>query len=833
VTTWKAWTGLALAVAVLLVLHPRRELRGLATGGPGVVEIVYMGPGGPVSGAMADAVREFERQSETAHAADPSRPVYRVVSGQNAARNQVADPTRFLISVAGGTPPDVIWFDRYAVAEWAARGAFVPLDPFIARDLAAGQPDTPSAERFYASCWDEAKYNGKVYGIPTSVDDRALLYNRDLLRRAGLVDAQGEARPPRDWDELKEYAVRLSEHDQDGRLTAVGFAPQFGNSWLYMLGWMAGGEFMSADGRRCQLNAPPIVEALAYMTEVYDALGGYEAVSAFQAGFQGGELDPFIQGKVAMKIDGSWQMPFLAAYGQNLDFGVAPPPLPKHELAKGRTTVSWNGGWAYAIPTTARNRDAAWEFIRFMSSDRALMIWMESEREIAEAQGRLFIPRQLPVIALNEACFRRYVEGNPLVPQNIRDGCRVLNDLLPSARYRPVTPVGQLLWNRQVIAMETALYHRLTPQQALDEGTAIVQRDLDRILNPVAGRPVRWDWFFVGYALLLVALGAGVYLWDTRLEMRRRLARLLHLGRSRGEGVVEGARGGYFRRQWASGWLCAAPWLLGFIVFGGGPMLFSLLISFCDYDILNPPSFIGLHNYRWMFTEDKLFPLSLRNTLFMVLGIPLGLVVSLAIALLLNQDIRGMAVWRTFFYLPAIVPMVAASILWIWIFNPRGGLINLVLSLLHIDGPLWLQAPEWSKPAIILMGLWGSGGGMIIWLAGLKGISRELYEAASIDGANAWQRFVNITLPQLTPYIFFNLVMGLIGTFQVFGQAFIMTEGGPANSTLFYVYHLFNNAFRYGHMGYAAAMAWVLFVIVMGVTVVQMKLSKRWVYYEA
>jgi multiple sugar transport system permease protein len=234
-----------------------------------------------------------------------------------------------------------------------------------------------------------------------------------------------------------------------------------------------------------------------------------------------------------------------------------------------------------------------------------------------------------------------------------------------------------------------------------------------------------------------------------------------------------------------------------------------------------------------MFTEDKLFPVSMRNTLFMVLGIPLGLAVSLGIALLLNLSIRAMAVWRTFFYLPAIVPMVAASILWIWMLNPSGGLINLALGLVGVEGPRWLQSPEWSKPAIILMGLWGSGGGMIIWLAGLKGISRDLYEAASIDGANAWQRFISITIPQLTPYIFFNLVMGLIGTFQVFGQAFIMTEGGPANSTLFYVYHLFNNAFRYGHMGYAAAMAWVLFVLVMGVTVVQLKLSKRWVYYEA
>jgi multiple sugar transport system permease protein len=154
-----------------------------------------------------------------------------------------------------------------------------------------------------------------------------------------------------------------------------------------------------------------------------------------------------------------------------------------------------------------------------------------------------------------------------------------------------------------------------------------------------------------------------------------------------------------------------------------------------------------------------------------------------------------------------------------------------MLAAVGIEGPRWLQAAAWSKPALILMGLWGAGGGMVIWLAGLKGIPQSLYEAAGVDGANAWQQFRHVTLPQLTPYIFFNLIMGLIGTFQVFGQAFIMTQGGPENSTLFYVYHLFNQAFRYGRMGYAAAMAWVLFVIVLVLTVVQLKLSRRWVHY--
>jgi multiple sugar transport system permease protein len=201
-------------------------------------------------------------------------------------------------------------------------------------------------------------------------------------------------------------------------------------------------------------------------------------------------------------------------------------------------------------------------------------------------------------------------------------------------------------------------------------------------------------------------------------------------------------------------------------------------------------------------------------------------------AVLLTLKIRGVSVWRTFFYLPSIVPMVAASILWVWIFNPQGGLINQVLGLVGLPEPGWLQDASWSKPSLILMGLWSAGGGMLIWIAGIKGIDRSYYEAASVDGAGALQRFRHITIPMLTPYIFFNLIMGFISTFQIFASAFIMTQGGPEDSTLFFVYHLFNNAFRYGHMGYASAMAWILFTIVMILTVIQLKLSKRWVFYE-
>jgi multiple sugar transport system permease protein len=261
-------------------------------------------------------------------------------------------------------------------------------------------------------------------------------------------------------------------------------------------------------------------------------------------------------------------------------------------------------------------------------------------------------------------------------------------------------------------------------------------------------------------------------------------------------------------------------------------MALSIALSFTRYSVLRAPRWVGLDNYLELVTEDPLFWKSLGNTMFMMIGVPLGLVVGLAIALLLNRAVRGVALYRTIYFLPSIVPAVASSILWMWIFHPTSGLMNTVLDWVGIDGPLWLQSEAWAKPAILLNGLWAAGGGMIIWLAGLRAIPAHLYEAAEIDGATAWTKFRYVTLPMLTPYVFFNLVMGTIGTLQVFTQAVVMTKGGPLDATLFYAYHLFNNAFEYFRMGYASAMAWILFVVILAITIAQLKLAPRWVYYE-
>ena len=286
------------------------------------------------------------------------------------------------------------------------------------------------------------------------------------------------------------------------------------------------------------------------------------------------------------------------------------------------------------------------------------------------------------------------------------------------------------------------------------------------------------------------------------------------------------------RRHWI-GWLFILPWFIGFLWFDVLAFLLNVLLSFTDFTVgARLPNWVGLANYQELFTGDKLIGISFKNTLYyMGFQVPLLIILAFSLALLLNAKIRGRGVFRTIFYLPSLVPAVASSIIWIFMLRTKNGLINMTLGLVGIKAVPWLSRPEWSKPALILMSLWGFGGQMVIYLAGLQGISQELYEAAEIDGANGLQKLSRITVPLMTPTIFFNLIMGIIGSFQVFTQAFIMTQGGPLRSTLFYMLHLYNSAFRYFKMGYASAMAVVLFFIILALTLFVNQTSERWVHY--
>ena len=316
-------------------------------------------------------------------------------------------------------------------------------------------------------------------------------------------------------------------------------------------------------------------------------------------------------------------------------------------------------------------------------------------------------------------------------------------------------------------------------------------------------------------------------------------------GRAGGLDVpVRGAMSPARRKEALQGLAFISPWIVGFLAFTAYPMLASLYYSLTNYNMLAPPRWVGLQNYLYAFSGrplgangDPLFWHSMERTvLWVVATVPIGIFGSLLAAVLLNRGLVGTTLYRTAFFLPSLTPIVAASLLWVWILNPQIGILNAVIEgLTGLRGPSWLASVEWALPSLAMISLWTAIGGnrMLIFLAGLQGIPQELYEAARVDGAGPLRTWWHITVPLITPALFFNLVLGVIVSFRVFAFAFVTTGGGPARSTYFYALHLYTMAFQSFDMGYGSALAWILFAIVLAITALNMKLSRRWVYYES
>ncbi len=286
-------------------------------------------------------------------------------------------------------------------------------------------------------------------------------------------------------------------------------------------------------------------------------------------------------------------------------------------------------------------------------------------------------------------------------------------------------------------------------------------------------------------------------------------------------------------RKIAIGLLFISPWIVGFAVFNLYPIGSSFYYSLTRYSPISSPRFIGLFNYEKLLFFDPLFMTSLKNTLyFVVFAVPLGNTLALSLAILLNQKVKGLALFRTIFYLPSILPLVATSIVWTWLLHPQYGIVSVIMSGLGLPIISWFSDPAWAKPALIMMSMWGTGWMMLIYLAALQDVPQELYDVASLDGASLWAKFRNVTVPMISPIILFNTIVGLIGAFQYFTEAYVITEGGPGDSTLFYSLYLFNNAFAYFKMGYASAMAWLLFLVILILTFLIFRSSAKRVYYH-
>lgn len=281
-------------------------------------------------------------------------------------------------------------------------------------------------------------------------------------------------------------------------------------------------------------------------------------------------------------------------------------------------------------------------------------------------------------------------------------------------------------------------------------------------------------------------------------------------------------------------YVCISPWIIGFVVFTAVPMFSSLYLSFTDWDSFQKPNWVGLGNYAKALTADPLFWKVLRNTFYYaIVSVPVSLLIALYLSNLLSHDFRGKRIYRTIIYLPSLVPLVAAGLIFKWLLKPEDGPVNALLGLFGIKGPAWLLDANWVIPAIILLSIWQVGGGTILLISAINGVPKELYEAAEIDGAGHYRLFWSITFPMITPILFFNLVTGIIGAFQVFDQVYILTQGGPDNASQMMVPYIYTSAFKDFHMGYASALAWILFVIIMVISAAVLRSSDAWVFYES
>ncbi len=735
------------------------------------------------------------------------------------------NPQKLMTAIVGGVPPDIVRQDRFTISDWASRSAFSALDDLIERDRS--EPRGVKPEDYYPAAWAETQYEGKTYGVPIAADNRALFWNKDLfaqkateLRAAGL----DPNRPPRTWSETLAYSRVLTEMNADGSIQRAGFIPNYGNSWLYLYAFQNNASLLSADGKRATMDDPPVVEALQFMLDGYEILGGKQNSERFESSFRGAENDPFLTGQVAMVINGDWMLGQYFRYKPRLNFGSDPAPVPDDRFARrGRFAdevdqfVTWSGGYSYAIPRGAKQRELAWKFIKLITSLEGRMLDSRGQDLLERSRGRRFIPRVSAHIAHNEWLIETYSAQDSAYDRAFRNHVA----LMPVARNRPASFVAQALWDTHVRATDSALRKEASPEKALKEGSARVQQLLDEVLE-AEKYPVIDLRLPAGIGLGVTLLGVAAWMVWLRRQPMGRLAR--------------------HESNW--GYAFVSPWILGFIVFTAGPMVASLFFSFTQYNVLTEARWVGLENYNDLFNIDrKLVLKSFANVFYLgLVGIPLGLAAGLAIALLLNTNVRGMRFYRTLFYLPAIVPGVASVILWMWILNgdPSRGLANIVwdnslAQWMGVRPPTWLGEEHWTKPSLIIMGLWGAGGGMILWLAGLKGVPQTLYEASQLDGANAWQRFWKVTIPQLSSLIFFNAVMSFIGVLQTFDNIYIITKGesnGPNDSLLVPVYHLFQNGFTYFRMGYASALAWLIFAVILVITFAQFRLAKQWVHYE-
>lgn len=737
---------------------------------------------------------------------------------------------KLLAQVAANVAPDVAMMDPANFQKFAKRGAFLPLNQFF--------DDIPGFDinAYYPEIVKPHSYRGTLYVLPRDIAPIAVIYyNKDHFREAGIPFPTNTVKPDGTWDpksnwtwdfqirpELREkdflwVARQLTKIDpQTGRNIRWGYMPAWQGILAVMFGGALGARFLDdyEEPSRVTIDDPRWVKAFRWASELSLKERIMPTSTELSSVLQTNARQLFTQGRVSMFQSGIWEVPGLrrdlwdARQGKmSFDWDIAMAPA-----YKDGTLIFPTGGSGYAILSQTKHPKEAWLLTAWMAGEPGMIAM--AEEGLAQPAIRDLALREPWIPGPN-------TQGLLQFPQN-----RIITHYaVPFVLFDPTSmywgDVSGVMWqNHGRIWDGTGTVER---ELAISQRNA--QQRLETLIREEKLPKFNW-WIGAVVGLGLIGTLAAWIYWPER-------------GRKRT--LKE-------RRENRVAYLFAMPWILGLLLFTAGPMVLSLLMSFTDWDIIRSAQFRGFGNYVEAFTvEQRFWPSVVVTTIYTVVSVPLGLVVALSLALLLNVKVKGIAFYRTIFYLPSLASAVAAAIIWRAVFRAEGGLLNGILyspvghalgipKLLEpvatANGMVnWLGSEQTALASLIIMSLWGAGGGMVILLASLQSVPQFYYEAATVDGAGAWKRFRAITVPLISPAIFFSLLTGFIGSFQAFSSAFLVTQGGPNNATMFYILNLYNQAFLNLRMGYGSALAWILFVVILFVTLIQLKASK-WVYYE-
>ena len=770
---WLVWVaaGIVAVMGMLWWLRGREAAKfGFGAAPAGRVKVVYWEKWtGFERDAMEEVVRGFNDSQSRVYVE------YVSVSAVN---------QKTLVATAGNCPPDVAGLWDGDVVVFADKEALIPLDEFC-REAGLG-PDW-----YIPVYWDMCHYKGKVWALPSTPATTALHWNRRMFRAAGM----DPDRPPKTFAELDAFSKRLTRVDKVGRILQMGFLPPEPGWWHYGWGSFWGGKLWDGD-KNILIDSKPWVDAFTWI-QGYAKQNNVAALQNFRSSFGNfsSPQNPFMAESVAMVLQGVWMANYIFQNNPKLDWAAAPFPT----VRAGDPPVTFAGSDMLMIPRGAKHPKEAFEFIRYV------------QRQGPMEKLCLLHRKNSPLRRVSEEFYRKH--KNPYI--------RMFQSIAwsPNAVHQPKMSVWNEYNNEISNAVERTWLLQGTPEEILRGAKARIQPIWDHQREVLAAAPskrLRAAPFVVALGIVLVVI--AVALW-------RELAVRPESG---------GAKPRVLVRALGKGLGFSSPWLVGLSIFVLYPIAASIIYAFCDYSVLSEPKWVGLYNFRRIL-EDEVFQVSLWNTLrYAVFALPLGMVFAIGVALLLDTNVRGVGFYRTFVFLPSVTPLVASAMVWLWIFNGEYGVLNDVIRRISfgvIEPVAWLSDAHYAMPALILMSFWGIGNTVVILLAALQDVPVSLYEAADMDGASWWHKVLHITLPMVSPVIYFNVIMGIIGSLQVFAVPYIMTGGGPEDRTYFVALFVYDQAFQYQRVGYASAVAWVLFLMIVALTVLAFRVSQKRVYY--